>query len=163
MAEKHPITFEEFAQVMVRMSGCRAWRSAAGAGTGSIFTLQLGLPLEHDDQEGEFSLMVYCAWRIVKAGQVLCTWHEDSSTVLAPALQTLWDCGEVTGATLSEWGDLTIQFQNGQQLQVWNDAPFTQGECWSVGYQGRGYYVVEAPSQFVYETNNEYKNLSADS
>jgi hypothetical protein len=152
MSKNKLISFAEFARVIAELPGRSAWRSKAGAGTGSIFTLQFGLPLVEDEQEGEFSLMVSCAWRIVDAGRISCSWHEDSETVLAPALRQLWYSGEVTEATLSTLGDLTIQFANGQSLQIWNDAPFEEGsECWSMGYQGRGYYAVETKSHFVYE------------
>ena len=152
MSKSRSVAFEEFARVIAQLPGHCAWRSEAGAGTGSIFTLQFGPPSEDDDQEGEFSLMVYCAWRIVQAGRIICSWHEDSKTVLAPALRELWHSGEVIKASLSAFGDLTIQFTNSRSLQIWNDAPFEEGsECWSIGYQGRGYYGVESRNRFVYE------------
>ncbi|MBO2011018.1 hypothetical protein [Hymenobacter negativus] len=152
MPKNRLASFEEFAQVIAQLPGHSAWRSEAGPSTGSIFTFQFGLPSDDDDQEGEFSLMVYCAWRIVEAGRIVCSWHEDSKTVLAPALQQLLLSGEVTDASLSPFGDFTIQFANDRSLQIWNDAPFEEGsECWSVGYQGRGYYAVESRNRFVYE------------
>ncbi len=152
MSKNKLISFAEFAQVIEQLPGRSAWRSKAGAGTGSIFTLQFGLPLIDDDQEGEFSLMVSCAWRVVEAGRIICSWHEDSKDVLAPALRQLCYSGEVMEATLSALGDLTVLFADGRSLQVWNDAPFEEGsECWSIGYQGRGYYAVETRNSFVYE------------
>jgi hypothetical protein len=152
MSKSITVSFETVAKVIAQLPGHEAWRSEAGAGTDSIFTLQLGPPLADDDQEGEFSFMVYCAWRIVEADRIICSWHEDSKTVLAPALQQLWHSGEVTEASLSTLGDLTIQFASGLSLQIWNDAPFEEGsEWWWMGYQGRGYYGVESRNQFVYE------------
>lgn len=52
----------------------------AGTGTGSIFTLHLR------PAAGEVRyLMVYCAWKMLRAGRVACTW-QDPEAYLAAAL-----------------------------------------------------------------------------
>ena len=94
--------------------------------------------------------MVFCAWRIVEGGSVLCTWHEDADTSLAPALKVLEGI-LITSAVLTEWGDLTINFLNGYSLHIWNDAPFEDSDSWNVGYSGLGYYSVATHNAFFYE------------
>ena len=151
MSDHRPITFEEFAQVVARIRGKVVWRSRAGSGTGSIFTLQFGLPTTADSQWGELCLMVYCAWRIVEANLILCSWHEDSDAALAPALQQL-ENAEVTSVVPTPWGDLTINFTNGRSLQIWNDTPFEEDStCWWIGAEGHGSYGVENRNKFRFE------------
>jgi hypothetical protein len=137
------------------MQGQLAWRSRAGSGTGSIFTLQFGPALAKDQTQGECSLMVYCAWRIVKGSNIICTWHEDSESVLAPMLKDL-EGALVSKVALSEWGDLTIDFSFGRSLQIWSDLQPAYCENWSVGYKGRGYYSVEAGKGFLYEASKPH-------
>ncbi|MBC6698777.1 DUF6188 family protein [Hymenobacter puniceus] len=147
---KHVVSFAEFKQVIEKLQHQPAWRSRAGNETGSIFTLQFGLLSSTDETQGEFSLMVWCAWRIVKAEHIICTWHEDAGTNLAPALQTL-ESSTVASATFTAWGDLTIDFSNGYSLHIWNDAPFKDFDSWSIGYSGLGYYSVATRNTFFYE------------
>ena len=144
------VTFIEVEQVVKQLHGHCAWRNRAGSGTGSIFTLQFGPALAADEAQGEFSLMVYCAWRIVEANNILCTWHGDSETVLAPALKAL-EGMQVTKATLSELGDLAIYFSAGLSLQIWNDSLVESYASWSFGYKGIGYFAVEVGKEFVFE------------
>ncbi|GAA4022969.1 hypothetical protein GCM10022409_03490 [Hymenobacter glaciei] len=147
---KRSVSFFEFEQVTQELSGQQVWRSRAGSGTGSIFTMEFRPTLKTDKPQSEFSLMVYCAWRIVEAGRIICTWHEDADNNIAPALKTL-EGTPVTKAILTEWGDLTIDFLNGRSLHVWNDAPFKDGDSWFVGYSGLGYYSVSTRNAFFYE------------
>lgn len=152
--EQRCATFGEVELIVNRLEGQLAWRSRAGSGTGSIFTLQFGPALSSDESTGEFSLMVYCAWRIVKGNTIICTWHGDSDTILVPALKSL-ENDWVTKATLSKWGDLTVNFKEGYALQIWNDAPFTGTDSWSIGHKGSGFYAVEPAQGFVYELSGQ--------
>lgn len=94
--------------------------------------------------------MVFCAWRIVTAERVICTWHEDASIRLAPALQTL-ENSMVASAALTAWGDLTIDFSNGYSLHIWNDAPFKDSDSWSIICEGLGNYWVDPRNTFMHE------------
>lgn len=97
--------------------------------------------------------MVYCAWRIVEGGKIICTWREDSASVLAAVLSD-FEGADVSKVTLSEWGDLTIDFNIGRSLQIWSDAQSEYPENWSVGYQGSGYYSAETDQGFLYEISD---------
>lgn len=143
-------SFTEFEQVIKQLQGQPAWRSRAGSGTGSIFTLQFGPALASDETQGEFSLLVSCAWRIVEASSILCTWHEDSDEALAPILKKL-EGVQVAEASLSEFGDLLIRFTTGRVLHIWNDAPYKESDSWFLCYQGVGCYAVEARNKLTYE------------
>jgi hypothetical protein len=148
--DKRSATFSEFEHVLQELPGQQAWRSRAGSGTGSIFTMDFKPALKTEKSQGEFCLMVYCAWRIVEAGRIICTWHEDADASLGPALKAL-ESMPVTKATLTDWGDLTVDFSNGHSLQIWNDAPSEDGDSWFVGYSGFGYYSVTTRNAFFYE------------
>lgn len=147
---KRSASYSEFEQVILEMPGQQAWRIQAGSGTGSIFTMEFKPTLKTDEPQSDFSLMVYCAWRIVKSGRIVCTWHEDADANIVPALKTL-EGTPVTKAILTEWGDLTVDFLNGHSLHIWNDAPFKDGDNWFVGYSGLGYYSVTTRNAFFYE------------
>ncbi|TGD80446.1 hypothetical protein [Hymenobacter wooponensis] len=143
-------TFSEVEQIVKLLEHQQAWRSRAGSGTGSIFTLQFGPALFNDHTQGEFSLMVYCAWRIVEGSTTICTWREDAESILAPMLKDL-EGAHVSKANLSEWGDLTIDFNIGHSLQIWSEAHSEYPENWSIGYQGSGHYSMEIGKGFIYE------------
>lgn len=94
--------------------------------------------------------MVYCAWRITEGNSIICTWHNDADSVLAPAMKAL-EGTQVTNATLTTWGDLIIHFDTGYALQIWNDRPFKDSDSWDIGYQGNGYYSIGTGKGFHYE------------
>ena len=150
MMSKRCASFSEFEQVIQELPGQQAWRIRAGSGTGSIFTMEFKRAKKTGEPESKFSLMVYCAWRIVEAGRIICTWHEDADANIAPALKTLEGI-PVAKAILTEWGDLTVYFLNGHSLHIWNDAPFKDGDSWFVGYSGLGYFSVATRTAFFYE------------
>jgi hypothetical protein len=147
---KRIVSFAEFREVIEKLKNQPVWRSRAGSGTGSIFTLQFGPASARDEKRGEFSLMVFCAWRIVQAEHVICTWHEDADTSLAPALQKL-ENSTVASTAFTAWGDLTIDFSNGYSLHVWNDAPFKDSDSWFIICEGLGNYWVDPRNTFIHE------------
>ena len=143
-------SFSEFQQAIQGLRGKKAWRSRAGSSAGSIFTMKFGAETASVDSDSNFSLMVFCAWRIAQRGCVLCTWHEDADATLAPALKAL-EGVIVANVELTEWGDLTIDFQDGHSLHIWNDAPFKDSDSWNIVCSGLGYYSVETRNAFFYE------------
>lgn len=147
---KRIASLAEFKQVIEKLKNQPAWRSRAGNGTGSIFTLQFGPVSSIDETQGEFSLMVFCAWRIVTAERIICTWHEDADTSLAPALHAL-ENSAVASAAFTAWGDLTIDFSNGYSLHIWNDAPFRDDDSWNISCAGLGNYSVETRNAFFHQ------------
>ena len=147
---KRSASFSEFEQVIKQLPGQQAWRTRAGSGTGSIFTMYFKSPIESDKPQSEVSLMVFCAWRIVTAEHIICTWHEDADTSLAPALRTL-ENSPVASAAFTAWGDLIIDFSNGYSLHIWNDAPFKDGDSWNIICAGLGNYSVETRNAFFHE------------
>jgi hypothetical protein len=152
MSEATTITSETLRQVLKQLVGKTAWRSKASSSTGSIFTLQFGTMLPGDKTQGEFSLMVYCAWRIVEADQILLSWHDDSDKVLSPGLGGLQE-QTVTDIELSKWNDLTLYFTRGQALQIVNDfSPFHAfDDSWNINYNGQYYYSINPGNMINYE------------
>ncbi|TGE22710.1 hypothetical protein [Hymenobacter metallicola] len=86
----------------------------AGVGTGSIFTLHLRAPT------GEVCyLMVYCSWKLLRAGAIACTW-QDPEEDLAAALSV--HQGEtLVGARLESGGDLVLLLATGAELKLFVD------------------------------------------
>ncbi|PJJ60305.1 hypothetical protein [Hymenobacter chitinivorans] len=149
-----PLSRVVLRELGAKMVGMRAWRSRAGSGPGSIFTLEFGAALPGKTTQGEFSLMVYCAWRLVAADQgILCSWHDDSDGVLAPALAAL-EGSVVEVAEVSEWFDLTLGFSNGQALHLLNDfSPHQDFDTsWFVTYQGQSHYCVNTDNSLTLES-----------
>ncbi|MCB2410058.1 hypothetical protein [Hymenobacter lucidus] len=150
VAAVSPVVLRE---LTARMIGAQAWRSRAGSGTGSIFTLEFGPPLPGNAIQGEFSLMVYCAWRVVALGSgLLFSWHDDPDEVLAPGLATLEGL-VVTSVDVSEWHDLKLGFADGRQLQVMNDlSPLRDWDTsWFITYQGETHYCVNTDNSITRE------------
>lgn len=134
---------EELRQLTQQLCGLVSWGSRAGSGTGSIFTLQFGRPLAENPAWGEFSIMVYSAWRITADTTRLgCTWREDARTVLRPNLLYLQE-KRVTAASVSDWGDLHLTFATGWHLHVFADLPTPisgADDCWFIS-AGRHHYA----------------------
>ncbi|MCC3157103.1 hypothetical protein LJ737_07625 [Hymenobacter sp. 15J16-1T3B] len=143
---------EDLRALIAQLVGTQPWRSRAGNGTGSIFTMEFGEPLPTDATQGAFSLMVYCAWRIVRGDEVLLSWHDDSDAVLAPGLAALEGL-PVTAVELSAWRDLTVRFADGRALHILNDfSPHQDFDCnWFVIHQGRQAYGVQPDNTIVLE------------
>ncbi|WP_125916958.1 hypothetical protein [Hymenobacter coccineus] len=152
MSEIIAITNDALRELLNQLVGKPAWRSRAGNGTGSIFTLQFGPELPNNKTQGEFSLMVYCAWRVVKGNQILLSWHDDSDEILAPGLAMFHEA-VVTAIKLSQWNDLIFHFSNGQEIQIINDfSPFNDfDESWSVIHNGRVAYAVRPDNDIDYK------------
>lgn len=123
------------------LAGKLCWAISGGAGTGSIIVLKLGekIPREKplmnqslsaDERkfEAQISLMIYCAWRIDTATEVICS-SQSSNEEGGPMLQGL---GRIVGASISSisitqpGNDLEITFGNGFVLHVFCDVTDTQ-------------------------------------
>ncbi|GAB3825830.1 hypothetical protein [Hymenobacter jeollabukensis] len=152
MTQQTFLSTEDLRAFVTQLVGTRPWRSRAGNGTGSIFTLEFGEPLPTDANQGAFSLMVYCAWRIVREDQVLLSWHDDSDAFLAPGLKALEGL-TVAAVELSAWRDLTIRFADGQALHILNElSPHRDWDCsWFVIHQNRQIYGVQPDNAIVLE------------
>lgn len=87
----------------------------AGPGTGSIFTLHL-----HPAAGAVRYLMVYCAWKLLQAGRVACTW-QDPEAVLAAALST-HEGETVASVRVSSGGDVELTLQSGAELKLFVDS-----------------------------------------
>ncbi|RAK69968.1 hypothetical protein [Hymenobacter edaphi] len=138
------VTTDALQRLISQLIGTQPWRSRAGSGTGSIFTLQFGEPLPANPREGAFSLMVFCAWHIVREEQIRLSWHDDPDQVLAPGLAAL-EGHTVTGAELSSWYDLVMRLSNGQELHILNDFSPRRAfdECWSIIHNGQQCHCVQ--------------------
>lgn len=116
--------------------GKECWSVIAGDGTGSVVHLGFGEKIPRDkplknnklssDQKNykaEFSLMVFCAWRVIKKQKIICGWR-DSNEVggdMLRGLDLLKD-RKLISFNLSDIGyDLDMLFEGGVRLQLFSD------------------------------------------
>ena len=86
----------------------------AGPGTGSIFTLHLR------PAAGEVRyLMVYCAWKLLRAGRVACSW-QDPEAYLAATLSA-HEGETVARARVDSGGDVALALGSGAELKLFVD------------------------------------------
>jgi len=98
--------------------------------------------------------MGYCAWQIVDAKQVLCSWRDDSDEVIAPGLAAL-EGHVVSEITLSAWNDLTFRFADGRELQIINDfSPHEDYDTsWFITHNENTYYGITPDNSVTLSIN----------
>ncbi|MFD0893726.1 hypothetical protein KBB96_08890 [Luteolibacter ambystomatis] len=142
--------------------GKECWRTLAGKGTGSMFTLDLGekiqrlrpLPSKHLDEtirnfEGEYSLYVtFGDWRVEGPEGVICTSRSSNEKdgEMVTGLKRLEGEKIVEASMTGASRDLLLAFSSGLVLRVFVNAVddeeddyslfFPQG-VWTVGAKGR--------------------------
>jgi hypothetical protein len=127
----------EFEGAVNRLVGQLCWGIIAGAGTGSIISLQLGRQIPRQlhsrnptlsrlqkKYESEYTLFIECAWRLESNSKVICGCWDDNSKngEMIAGLKRL------TGSTVTSvnvkkptW-DLDLMFSNGLVLRVFCDS-----------------------------------------
>lgn len=133
------------------MAGKECWLIIAGAGTGSVVNLGFGdkkrrdrpvkNPCLSEDEKlfnPEYSIMIYCAWRLSSSGVIICSWR-DSNEAGGPMLSGL---ELLRGKKLCEIAiepigfDLTLHFEDGFCIQIFCDV--------TNDYDGDDNYVLYA-------------------
>ena len=126
----------EFVKGINRLIGQECWGFAAGEGTGSSVSLDIGrkvlrkeplknphLTSEQRKYDSEFDLFIQCAWRIESKTQVICgAWDDNAEDgVMIKGLQGLVgstvDSIKVSKPAL----DLVLNFNNGLALRIFCD------------------------------------------
>lgn len=127
------LPIEEIRKHLNMVIGMKCWHVGAGESTGSSFHLALGkklprsVPLrkarkgdEYTKFEGEASMLVWCTWRLDGPTSPI-TSSDESSEVLARALQILLGQEILEVVALPPAGDLCICFSNDLTLRVFCD------------------------------------------
>ena len=133
-------SFPEIADAVQLLHGQLVQHSEVDDPRSHIFTLHFG--------PNPASLTVHCAWRIVEAENIRCSWQEAMDEYTEPALQALLG-QQVVEATVSAFGDLTLRFAAGRALHIWNDAPYEEGDSWVLQQPGRGEFAVACRNWFT--------------
>jgi hypothetical protein len=108
------ISKSAFAASVAQLIGTTIESTKAGAGTGSVFNLHLRPPTG-----AVCYLMVFCAWKLLRAGAIACTW-QDAEEELAAALSA--HQGEtLVGARVESGGDLVLTLATGAELKLFAD------------------------------------------
>ncbi|TGE22708.1 hypothetical protein [Hymenobacter metallicola] len=110
------LTEAAFSAALIRLVvGSTVETVKAGPGTGSIFNLHLRTAA------GELChLMVYCAWKLLQAGHVACTWQDAEENLAAALLAHLGEM--VVSARVSSGGDMVLSLQSGAELKLFVDS-----------------------------------------
>lgn len=131
------------------------WGIIAGAGTGSMITLDFGEHIRFDPPlrnqrisselrnfHGEYSIFVEgCAWRLEKEEVIVCGSRDDEE-FLGVELERSLVGSKLTSAKLSNWAfDLDLSFHGGYVLRLFCDQTSTS--------DGLNNYSVRSPSGWI--------------
>jgi hypothetical protein len=131
------ISVDEFRKSLGRLAGQVCWGTVAGAGRGSVLSLNIGSKLIRDvpvknpnlsdevrNYDPEYSLFIECSWRVNSKTQVLFgAWDEND--VEGPKIQGLQALvnQKIRSVSCSEPAfDLEIVFENELTLRVFCDS-----------------------------------------
>jgi hypothetical protein len=133
---------EQFTSAVRGIVGKRCWGVAAGPATGSVLNLHIGdliprpwpipnpeLPESMRDYDGEFGLLVECAWRVETAGRIICSWLEcESDAERREMCVRLLTGQEIENIEVRQpFLDLAVLFRNDHVLRLFCDQ--TEPEC----------------------------------
>jgi hypothetical protein len=120
-----------------KLIGQPCWDVGCGGSVGSSFNLALGkkirrkreltklekrLPKIHQRYEQEFSLLVWCTWRLSRKDILLVTSDDcDSNRRWCRLLKQLIDLRITDISVVNQFCDLKILFSNGYQLDIFCD------------------------------------------
>lgn len=118
------------------LEGKQCWSIIAGKGTGSVVCLGFGDKIQRekpsknstltDDErhfDPQFSLMIYCAWRIELLGDVLCNWRDpnDAGAKMLSGLAELRNKHLLSVEFYSPINDMALHFEGDLVLRVFCD------------------------------------------
>ncbi|PQO40134.1 hypothetical protein [Blastopirellula marina] len=120
--------------------GQPCWGIVGGAGTGSMISLRLGqkiprdVPLTNDklsreirENDAEFEACLFCcSWRLVSPAAIVCSGAWSSNEPDGPMLAGLAQLQQQKISEIKltpETLDLSLTFENGLRLDVFNDYP----------------------------------------
>lgn len=121
-------TRSNFKSSLEEIIGLKLLKLTAGDGSGSIINFEFGQALKevshanHVFEQGDYSIMIYCSWRIAKESSIITTW-KDSNHKSGPMLQGLDALKglKVTSINLNDLNDLKITFEDTFSLNVFCD------------------------------------------
>ena len=148
----------EFKNQLNQLVNEKIWSTVAGAGTGSVFTCELGekilreIPLTNtyltEEQrlyEGEIGGMIRCGWRIEKNGQIICgsgDSNENGGKMLM-GLDTI-SGKAISSVEIKPYLDLAIFFEDNSILRLFCDIAETDELCYNFTFnKGDSFYFVE--------------------
>ena len=150
-------------KILNGMVNKRVLKVNAGGFTGSVFSLDIGSELMRKDKggqtffEGEWVIMVYCAWRLVDTitQKPITGWHEDSDLngSMTLGLKSLLD-DVIEEVLLTSFRDIVIIFKSKKVLSVFCDLTTTvdSDTNWFFGAQGK-YYSINNSLECVGESD----------
>jgi hypothetical protein len=120
------------------LAGHAAWGATIGVGT--FVTIELGPPSAAADGHGRYHLwIIHSAWRL--SWQSDWVGSADSKSSMQLAVSSLNGC-TLQRATCAEYGDLTLEFSNGQVLRTLADANFLDDSPWNLFTPTHTYFGI---------------------
>jgi hypothetical protein len=127
---------DKFNRSLAKTESTKCWSIVAGKGAGSVINIGFGGKIKRDKPlsnpalgeqdklfEAEFSLLVYCAWRLSNDVSIICSWRDDNSPN-GPMLKglSILQNKKVVGVSLDmDMLDLTLIFEDGLRLDIFCD------------------------------------------
>ena len=162
-----------FKESLAKIQGVACWSVVAGKGTGSVINIGFGGKIKRDKPllnrtlgeeerhfEAEYSLLVYCAWRLSHNGSVQCSWRDDNGHD-GPMLKglSLLKSSKLTAAQFeADSFDLTFMFENGLRLDIFCDhSDPDEAEQNYILYTPQKAFIVGVPSQLVVEERKPHR------
>jgi hypothetical protein len=130
---KRIITTSEFSDKLHHLIGKSIWATLAGGCAGTVVSIYFGAKLlrnrmcdnpmlseEERRYEGEYTLMLYCPWRIVHGkDQIICgSGDADAEGMLITDNLDFVHDSPVEDVEVNSYLDLTISFRNGAQIHA---------------------------------------------
>jgi len=129
------MTHSKFNIQLKKLIGKPLWATVAGVGTGSILGLKFGKKIKkarpsnnpHLSRsaryyDGEFGMMVYCAWRVEKDSNIVCGSMDsnESGGLMVEGIKVLHN-KRVRAIHIGKIPDLCIDFDGGLKLRLFCD------------------------------------------
>lgn len=121
---------EELKEILKKINGNEVWDFRISEATGSIISFEIGKKIESKrkgrDFEGDYSIMIYCSWKIIKNGTILVTSNDDIE-LLKKGINSIVN-QKIQNIALNNYGDLEINFkENNYAFLIFSDLSF-EGE-----------------------------------
>ena len=160
---------KEFATVLGAIGGSRCWGVAAGPTTGSVLNLHMGrqiprqqpIPNPHLPEalrlyDGEFGLLVECAWRIETDDRIACSWLESEEDVgiRDTAISLMTDQAVLSVNAQLPFMDLVVRFSNAHTLKLFCDQTEPDSDNYVI-FTTRYSYIVTAGGILLREAKHQ--------
>jgi hypothetical protein len=163
---KNTITYLQLNNQLKKMIGKPLWATLVGGCTGSILGLRFGKKLKkarptpnpHLSRivryyNGEFSMMIFCAWRVERDSKIICGTGDcnERGELTVEGIRILHG-KRVRSVHVGKIPDLCIDFDAGYKLRLFCDTKTSNKKSYH-----KWYFVIMKLEKIVYSANENGK------